>query len=329
MIRLLLFRLVGAVATLLAVSAIVFGATEVLPGDVAAAVLGRDATPASLALIRKNLHLNDPAYERYGKWLWHMVQGDPGISLAASSFILTDNRESSIKGVPVTSVIGDRLKNTAILTLATTLVMIPLSIFFGVLSAIRRDRLSDRTISSVTLVLISVPEFVTATLLVLLFSLVWPVLPAVSLLDPSRSILAQTNVLVLPVLALLTAILAQTIRMVRASVLQVLQSEYVQAARLKGIQERRVLLRYVLPNALGPTIQVFAVNVAWLVGGVIIVETVFQFPGLGALLVDAVSKRDIPTVQAISLLIAVSYIAINLLADFVTLLLNPKLRTSL
>jgi peptide/nickel transport system permease protein len=314
---------------LLAVSAIVFGATEVLPGDVAAAVLGRDATPQSLALLRKNLHLNHPAYDRYGRWLWHMVQGDPGISLAASSFILTNNRESSIKGVPVTSVIGDRLKNTAILTLVTTFVMIPLSVILGVWSAIRRDRLSDRTVTTVTLVLISIPEFVTATLLVLLFSLVWPVLPAVSLIDPSRSLFSQANVFVMPVLALLMAILAQTIRMVRASVLQVLQSEYVQAARLKGIQERRVLRRYVLPNALGPTIQVFAVNVAWLVGGIIVVETVFQFPGLGALLVDAVSKRDIPTVQAISLLIAVAYITINLIADIVTVLLNPKLRTSL
>jgi peptide/nickel transport system permease protein len=329
MIRLLLIRLAGGVATLLAVSAIVFGATEVLPGDVAAAVLGRDATPQSLALLRKNLHLNDPAYDRYGRWLWHMVQGDPGISLAASSFILTDNRESSIKGVPVTAVIGGRLKNTLILTLVTALVMIPLSVLLGVWSAIRRDRLSDRAITTVTLVLISVPEFVTATLLVLLFSLVWPVLPAVSLLDPSRSLFSQSNVFVLPVIALLAAILAQTIRMVRASVLQVLQSEYVQAARLKGIQERRVLRRYVLPNALGPTIQVFAVNVAWLVGGIIVVETVFQFPGLGALLVDAVSKRDIPTVQAISLLIALAYVGINLVADVFTVLLNPKLRTSL
>jgi peptide/nickel transport system permease protein len=329
MLRLLLIRLAGAVATLLAVSAIVFGATEVLPGDVAAAVLGREATPESLSLLRKNLHLEDPAYDRYGRWLWHMVQGDPGISLAASSFILTNGNESSIKGVPVTTVIGHRLKNTAILTLVTTLLMIPLSVLFGVWSAIRRDRLADRTIATVTLVLISFPEFVTATLLVLLFSLIWPVLPAVSLIDPARSVFSQVSVLVLPVLALLAAILAQTTRMVRASMLQVLQSEYVQAARLKGIPERRVLRRYVVPNALGPTIQVFAVNVAWLVGGIIIVETVFQFPGLGAGLVDAVSKRDIPTVQAISLLIAVAYITINLVADVVTVLLNPKLRTSL
>ena len=329
MIRLLIIRLVGAMATLLAVSVIVFGATEVLPGDVAAAVLGREATPESLRVLRRNMHLEDPAYDRYGRWLWQMAQGNPGVSLAASSFILTDNNESSIEGVPVTTLIGDKLKNTAVLTLVTTLLMIPLSVIFGVWSAIRRDRLADRTISTITLVLISVPEFVTATLLVLLFSLVWPVLPAVSLIDPSRSLFSQTNVLVLPVLALLAAILAQTIRMVRASVLQVLQSEYVQAARLKGIQERHVLRRYVLPNALGPTIQVFAVNIAWLVGGVIIVETVFQYPGLGALLVDAVSKRDIPTVQAISLLIAVGYIAINLVADIVTVLVNPKLRTSL
>jgi peptide/nickel transport system permease protein len=329
MLRSLILRLLGGIATLFAVSVIVFGATEVLPGDVASAVLGKEATPASLKVLRRNLSLDDPAYVRYGHWLWHMLQGDPGISLAASSFILTNDEDASIKGVPVTEVIGSRLKNTAILTLVTTALMIPLSIVFGIWSAARRDRLSDRTIGTVTLVLISLPEFVAATLLVLCFSLLWPVLPAVSLIDPSRSIFGQAEVLVLPVLALLAAILAQTIRMVRASVLQVLQTEYVQTARLKGMPERRVLRRYVLPNALGPTIQVFAVNVAWLVGGIIVVETVFQYPGLGAGLVDAVSKRDIPTVQAISLVIAVAYVVINLLADVLTVLLNPKLRSAL
>jgi peptide/nickel transport system permease protein len=324
-LRLMLYRLLGGIATLLAVSVIVFTATELLPGDVAAAVLGRDATPESLALIRSTLNLSDPAPVRYANWLWHLVQGDPGISLSASSYTL----ESGDKPITVSTLIGNRLPNSFVLAAATTLLLIPLSIVLGLLSAVKRGRSTDRVVSTVTLVLISLPEFVTATFLVLVFAVLWGLVPAVSFVPPDTSVLSVPKVLVLPVLALLAATLAQTVRMVRASATEILRADYVHAARLRGLTEARVLRLYVLPNALGPVIQVFAINVAWLVGGIVVVETVFQYPGLGLGLVDAVNRRDVPTIQAIVMIIAATYVVVNLAADTLTLLLNPKLRGKL
>lgn len=315
MARRLLVRLAVGVLTLWAASAVVFLGVEALPGDAAQAALGRQATPALVEGLRKDFGLDRPATTRYSEWLVGVLHGDLGRSLPS--------------GDPVARIIGDKIRNTAILAALTIVLLVPLSLGIGVLSAVRRDRLLDHASTSSTLALIATPEFVVGTLLVVVFAGWVHWLPAVSLIDPSRSPLAQLDLFVLPVLTLLAASAAQTIRMVRACMIDVLDSEYVQIARLKGVPERRVLLHHALPNALGPTIQILAINVAWLVGGVVVVETVFQFPGLGSALTGAVSARDLPTVQAIALLITSVFIFGNLLADVAVILLNPRLRRAL
>jgi peptide/nickel transport system permease protein len=222
--------------------------------------------------------------------------------------------------------VADKIQNTAVLAGITMLILIPLSIGLGTFTAVKRDRLVDHGVTATTLLLIATPEFVVGTLLALVLGVWWHVLPPVSLVDPSRSILAQPKVLILPVLTLLAAIAAQTTRMVRACMIDVLASDYVQMARLKGVPEWRVLLSHALPNAMGPTIQVLAMNVAWLAGGVVIVETVFQYPGIGLELTHAVGARDLATVEVLAVLITGVYVLGNLFADVVVMLLNPRLR---
>ena len=294
------------------VSVLIFAGTEVLPGDAAQAILGRTATPASVAALRRELHLERPATTRYFDWISGVVQGNLGTSLSAD--------------VPVRDLIGSRITNSLILAGLALLLMIPLSLLLGVLAGTRAGGLTDHTISSVSLALIAVPEFVTATILILLLAIWAKLLPPVSLVNGSP--LSTPSILVLPVAALLLASLAQTIRMVRAGVIEALRADYIEMARLNGIEERRVVTRHALRNALAPSIQVLALNAQWLVGGVVIVETVFDYPGIGQLLVQAVAVRDIPLVEALSVLIAAVYIALNILADFLVVLLVPKLRTA-
>ena len=312
MLRRILVRVAVALVTLWAVSVVVFLGTEALPGDAATATLGQQATPELLAGLREEFGLDRPLLERYGDWLSGFVRGDLGRSVPSRD--------------PVTDVIGGKARNTAVLSAATIAVLVPLAVLLGMLSAVRRDRAFDHGVAGMTLALIATPEFVVGTLLAVALAVWLDLLPPVSLVDPSRSLASQFDILVLPVLTLLAAAVAQTIRMVRAGMIDVLDSEYVQMARLKGVPERRVLLRHALPNAVGPTIQVIAINVAWLAGGVVVVEAVFQFPGLGLTLTDAVATRDLPTVQAIGMLITAVYIGLNILADVGIILLNPRLR---
>lgn len=314
LLRIIAVRLGLGAATFLAVSALVFLGMDALPGDAATAALGRNATPQSLATLRHEFGLDRPVLTRYGEWLGGLVHGDLGRSLPS--------------GDPVSSVVRDRLRNTAFLAAATIAFMVPLSVLFGVLSATRRDRFFDHVTNSTTLVLMATPEFVVGSILAVLVSAWLTLLPPVSLVDSSQSVFSQLSLMVLPVVTLLAASLAQTIRMIRASMLDVLDSEYVQVARLKGVPELRVLAFHALPNALAPTITILAFNIAWLTGGIVVVEAVFQFPGLGMTLVEGVSSRDVPTVQAISILIAAVYIVVNLLADVGIILLNPRLRTA-
>jgi peptide/nickel transport system permease protein len=325
--RFVFTRLLAGLATLFAVSVVVFLATEILPGDVARAVLGRDATPATLKIVRERLHADRPPLTQYATWLWGMARGDFGISLAASSSGLVDQGPNQT--FPVTKFLKQPLQNTLGLMAFTTLMLVPLSLLLGTVAAIKRDRLLDRIIGVTTLSIVSVPDFVVAVVLILLFALAWPVLPAVSLVDSSRPLLGQPTVVVLPALTLLAAMLAQTTRMVRAGVLQTLDSDYVQMARLKGLSPAVIWRRYVLRNAMAASVQVFAVNIAWMFGGIIVIETVFQYPGIGLQLIQSISARDVPVVQAIALVIASAYVVINLFADIVTLLLTPKLRTAL
>jgi peptide/nickel transport system permease protein len=310
-------RIAGALAALLAASVLIFVGTELLPGNAASAVLGRDATPAAEQVLTHQMHLDRPALTRYFDWLGGFVHADLGESAVA----LAQGEHTK-----VWSLISDPLKNSAILAGITALLMIPLALGLGAYAAIRAGKPSDHLISIGSLISISAPEFVTGAFLVALFFVGLDWLPPVALVPPGGDPLSDPTKLVLPVLTLLFASLAAGIRMVRAGMFEALQTEYVQVARLNGLPERRVLTRYALRNALAPSVQVLAQNLQYLVGGVIVVESVFAYPGLGSQLVNAVQNRDITMVQSIAMLIAIVYVIINLLADLIVMLLVPKLR---
>ncbi|MQA05449.1 MAG: ABC transporter permease subunit [Streptosporangiales bacterium] len=315
MLRLVARRLIVGVIVLFVVSLLVFAASLLLPGDAAQAILGRTATPERLAALREQLHLDQPAYQRYLTWLGDLFSGSLGKSLA--------------NGQPVGELIAERTANSVVLLFWSALIATPLSIAAGTWSALRRGRAVDNVLSTGSLVMASLPEFVVGILLIVLFSttvLNW--FPAVALLDDGRSIFSQGSVLVLPVATLVLAVSPYITRMMRATMLEVLDSEFVQQARLKGVPERTVLLRHALPNAIGPVAQVIALQLAWLAGGVVVVEYLFRFPGIGQGLVDSVTNRDLPVLQALVMLIAFVYVLFNLIADIVGILSNPKLRTA-
>jgi peptide/nickel transport system permease protein len=311
-------RLAAAAVTLLAVSVLVFAATEVLPGDAAGAVLGRTATPEQLADLRTEMGLDRPAAERYLDWLGGLLTGDLGDSAAG----FAQGGE-----LPIWQTISGKIGNSLVLAGATTLLLVPLTLFFGVLAAVRAGRPTDHAISILTLAIVALPEFVIGALLILLFFTTLDALPPVTLLEEGQSPLTQPRELVLPVLTLLGASLASSIRMVRAGMIEALRSDYVEAARLAGFRERRVIVREALRNALAPSVQVLALNLQYLVGGIIVVEYLFNYPGLGRELVEAVAIRDVREVQSVAILFAAIYVAINIFADLAVLLLVPKLRT--
>jgi peptide/nickel transport system permease protein len=308
-------RLLAGVGMLIVVSILIFIGTRVLPGDAAVAILGRNANPRAVSALRLQLGLNRPAVIQYRDWLWGFVRGDLGFSVTAQRSIWP--------------YIKDAVANSAILASVTVAVLVPVSLALGVLAAARAGRLWDNVVSVSTLAFIALPEFVTGTILMLVFAITLRVLPAVSFVSPGESPLRTPNVLVLPCLTLLAASIAATVRMVRANTIEALRSEYVAVARLNGYPERRVVLRFALRNALAPTVQVIALNIQWLVGGIVVTEYVFGYPGIGQLLVQAVAARDIPLVQSVAMLVAAFYFVINILADLLIVFLIPKLRTSL
>jgi peptide/nickel transport system permease protein len=313
--RFLLQRLLFGILTLFLVSIVVFAATQALPGDAARAILGRDATPERLAEVREQLHLDRSAASQYWTWLSSVVTGDFGSSIASQE--------------PVSEILRDRVANSAFLVGFAALIAFPLAIMIGSISAYRRDRFFDHANSLVSVALAALPDFVIAIGLVVLFSTsVFHVLPAVSVISSSEPIWGQLDQLVLPVLALVIYQAPYVSRIMRASMIEVLESDYVEMARLKGVPESRVVSRHALPNAIIPTIQVVAVQLAVLVGGIVVIEFVFGFPGIGQALVTAVANRDVPAVQAISLLIAGMYVVVNLVADVATILLSPRLRAA-
>lgn len=307
-------RVAAGCALLVVVSILIFAGTSILPGDAAYAVLGRGADPQALAAVRHELGLERPAVARYGSWLGGFVQGDLGRSLTA--------RQS------VSSLIDERLVNTAILAAITLIVILPLALGLGLLAGTRVGRPTDHAISIGSLASIAVPDFVVGTILVFLFAVKLKLFPPVSLVATGTTPLSHPSALVLPAATLIVVGLAYMVRMVRAGMSEVMTSEYVQAARLNGLSERRIIVRHALPNALAPTVQVVALTLQWLLGGIFVVETVFGYPGIGQGLVEAVVARDIPTVQSVAMLIAIAYIAVNIVADIAVVLLIPKLRTS-
>lgn len=312
--RLIISRIVAALVTLLLVSAAIFLMISVLPGDVAQRILGREASAEALASLREQLHLNDPVIVRYLRWVWGILQGDLGTSLSNK--------------IPITQLVGPRLTNTAFLTLGALIVYLPLLTVVAVVQATRRNQFIDHFLSTVSLILLSIPDFLLGTLILVLFVLVIPILPAVSYVDqstpPGEFILA----LVMPSLTLGIVVTVHTVRMLRDNLIEVLDSDYVRMAGLKGLSRRRILFRHALPNAIVPTLNIIALNLVYLIGGVVIVERVFAFPGFGSLLVDAIQLRDYPLIEATVLIAAAIYIFANLLADVATILLNPRLRTA-
>lgn len=295
-------------------SIVVFAATQFLPGDAAQAVLGRSATPERLEALRTQLHLDEPVAVQYWLWLSGLLTGDPGISLANQK--------------PILPQVLPRIANSFTLLLATVIVAVPLAIVAGIAAALRRGKAADTTMTVAALGLAAAPEFVIAIGLIALFStVVFHWLPPVSMVPPGSSVLARPAILVLPVMTLAIVVFPYIFRMIRASMIEVLESEYIEMGRLKGLSRRRLVVVHALPNALGPTLQVVALTFAYLAGGVVIVEYIFGFPGIGQGLINAVTTRDIPTIQLAVLLLAAFYVTVNLLADVVTVLITPKLRT--
>lgn len=307
-------RCLAALGLAVLVSLLAFAATNILPGDVASAALGRTATPEAKAELRSELGLDRPLYEQYWDWISGVAQGDLGTSLAARR--------------PVTDVLGDRFRNSAILALLAFLIMLPLAFFLGVMAGIKAQRWPDLTISGTALAVIAIPEFVIGTVLVLVFAVNRGWLPSVSLVAPGENPLSTPEVLVLPVATLLLAGLAYMQRMIRASMVEVMASDYVEMARLNGVPEGRVVVRFALRNALPPAVQAIALTLQWLVGGLVVIEVLFAYPGIGEGLVQAVTARDGPLIQSVALVIALFYIMVNVVADVMIVLLIPKLRTA-
>jgi peptide/nickel transport system permease protein len=312
-VKLVTARIGLSAITLLLVSAIVFSILEILPGDVATRILGRDATPESLEVLRDQLGLDRPALVRYFAWLADLMQGDLGRSLVS-------NR-------PVSEVLGMRIYNTMLLSGYAFLLYLPLTTIPALFQAIWRDRPADHVLSVVTLVLLSMPDFLLATILLFTFVVLVPVLPAMSLVDESSDVWDYFRAMTLPAITLAVVMAVYAVRMLRDNLIEVLDSDYIRMAELKGLSPRRVLLRHALPNALVPTLNVTALNLAYLVGGVVVVERVFSYPGFGNLLVDALQLRDLPVIEATVMIAALVYVTANLIADLAAVLLNPRLRT--
>jgi peptide/nickel transport system permease protein len=313
-LRLIIGRVLVSILTVLLVSIVIFALVEILPGDVASRILGRDATPESLAVLRERLNLNDPPLARYVRWLGGIVRGDFGVALTSSR--------------PISEILGPRVMNSLLLSLYAFAIYIPLSLLPAAIQALRRDRPIDHVLSTITLIVVSMPEFLLATLLLVVFVAFLPVFPAMSLLDEETTFVEFLRVLTLPAITLGIVMAVYAVRMLRDNLIEVLDSDFIRMAELKGLSRRRVLIRHALPNALVPTLNVTAINLAYLVGGVVIVEKVFSFPGFGSLLVDSIQLRDAPLVEATVMITALVYIGANLVADVGAILLNPKLRST-
>ena len=304
-------RLGLGLITLWVVSLIIFLGVELLPGDLAQAILGQAATEETVAAFRRELKLDLPAYERYFDWMGGMLQGDLGKSLA--------NKRQ------ISELIGTRLGNTLFLAAVAAVVSVPLAVGLGILAALYRNSFYDRCVNVVTLTSISFPEFFVAYILILFLAVKLGIFPSISNVSPDTEFWDRVYRVALPALTLTLVVIAHMMRMTRAAIINLLASPYIEMANLKGMPRSRIIVRHALPNAWAPIINVIVINLAYLVVGVVIVEVVFVYPGLGQLLVDSVSKRDMPVVQASSIIFAATYILLNLTADILSILTNPRL----
>lgn len=315
----ILKRLSLGVATLLVVSAIIFSSISLLPGDFGQAVLGQAATEDSVAAFRRELGLDKPAPVRYLEWVSSAVRGDFGTSFSGRASSGVDRSR------PVAELIGPRLKNTLFLAGVTALIAVPLALFLGLTAALYRNSLYDRSVNAATLTTISMPEFFVAYLLILFFSSLWPVFPSLANVDATTEFGERLRRIALPAITLTLVIVAHMMRMTRAAIINLLASPYIEMARLKGASRSEIILKHALPNAWAPIATVIAFNLAYLVVGVVVVEVVFVYPGIGQLMVDSVTARDTPVVQACALIFAGTYIILNLIADVIGIVTNPRL----
>jgi peptide/nickel transport system permease protein len=311
--RIIIKRIAFGLLTLVVISLLIFLGVELLPGDVAEAILGQAALPETVEAFRRELKLNLPPHIRYFTWLGDFFQGDFGNSLA--------------NGRPVIDLIGWRFANTLFLAISAGLIAVPIAIILGILAALYRNSLFDRFISMATLSTISFPEFFVAYILIALLSVQLIIFPSISNIHDQMSFWQKIHAIVLPCLTLTLVVVAHMMRQTRAAIINIMASPFIEMARLKGIKRMRIIVFHAFPNALSPVINVVAINLAYLIVGVVIVEVVFVYPGLGQLLVDSVAKRDIPVVQASGLIFAFIYIGLNLLADVMSILANPRLRS--
>jgi peptide/nickel transport system permease protein len=312
-------RLLAGVVTLLVASLLVFAMTELLPGDVASVVLGRNATPEAVAGLQDKLGLDRPFLSRYGDWLGGIVTGDLGDSTVG----LAQGADSA----PVSEKISEPIRNSAILAAIAFVLFVPLALALGVLAGVRAGRPTDYAISLTALALSALPEFVIATFLIVIFFSYLGWFPPVVGFGPGQSPLDYVDSLVLPVLTLLAAAIATGVRMIRAGVVEAMRQDYVTMAELNGFPRRRIIWRYAVRNSMAPSVIVIAQVAAYLVAGIIITENVFNYPGVGRLLVDAVKTRDVSVVQAVAMILAAMYVLLNILADLLVVFLIPKLRT--
>jgi len=310
--RMVINRIWIGIGTLMVVSILVFVGTAVLPGDVAEIVLGQSATPESLAAFRAERGLDKPLPMQYLHWLGGMMTGDLGTSKAG--------------GASISSLIGGRLGNTMFLAAIVAIISVPLSIALGLLAAMHPGTWIDRTLTFGTMSLISVPEFFIATFMVLILAVQLNWLPAIAHISPDDDWLKQLRGLAMPLITLIIVVAAQMIRMTRAGILNVMNSPYIEMAILKGVPRSRIILRHAFYNAIGPIVNVVALNLAYLVSGVVIVETIFAYPGLAKLMIDGVQTRDLPLVQATGMIFCGTYVVLIILADVAAILSNPRLR---
>ncbi|SMF30962.1 peptide/nickel transport system permease protein [Tistlia consotensis] len=309
---LVLGRLGVALITLVIVSFVVFGATEMLPGDVAQILLGQAATPEAVAGLREAMHLNEPALLRYAHWLFGLAQGHLGTSYA--------------NHMPIAGLIGGRLMNTLQLAAVTTVIAVPTALFLGITAAMYQGTLYDRVVTTTIVAVISVPEFMIATMAVLVFAVWLKWLPALSFANDVASFGELLRIFAMPVITLCCVISAQMIRMTRAAVIDALKMPYVEMALLKGASRSRIVLHHALPNAIGPIVNAMALSLSYLLGGVIIVETIFNYPGIAKLMVDAVATRDLPLIQTCAMIFCFGYLTLITAADIIAILSNPRLR---
>ncbi|OZM79449.1 ABC transporter permease [Pseudonocardia sp. MH-G8] len=313
--RMIVKRLLISVLVLLVVSLLVFGATLLLPGDPARAILGQQATPERVAALSEQLGLDAPAPQRYLEWLGGILTGDLGFSAATQG--------------PVADLLAGRLVASGLLLVLTALVSTPIALALGAWAAVRRGSRTDSALSGSSLVLAALPEFVIGVLLVVLLATsVFQVLPSVTLARPGEPVWSRPEQLVLPVVTLALVVIPYVVRMTRATLSETLDAGFVEMAQLKGLPERTVLVRHAVPHTIGPVAQVLALQLAWLAGGVVVVEFLFRYPGIGQALIDAVSNRDVQVVQAITMIIAAFYVLVNLAADVAGMLADPRIRHS-